>query len=94
MEMGEILAAWRGMLDDVSALKARVDVQRVLIGNLLPAFHADTATVARVQAALEVLAEVSALQSDSRYQACVEEEIDRYLRGLQTGAGSLPGLGA
>lgn len=81
MELMEILAAWQTMLDRQSDMQARLDVQCVVIGNLLPAFHADHATVARLQAALEVFGEVAATKSPP-FAAAAQEEIDRYLSRL------------
>lgn len=81
MEISEILAAWQTMLDRQADAMARLDVHTIVIGNLLPAFHADTATVARIQAALEVFGETAATKS-APFAAAAAEEIDRYLSRL------------
>ena len=76
-----ILAGWKTLLDRQSAMQARIDVLLVVMGNVLPAFHKDTQTIARVQAALEVFGEVASTKSEP-YRDAAAEEIARYLRDL------------
>lgn len=79
--------AWRALLDKLDELEARTDVQTIVIGNLLPAFGADTATTARVQAALEVATEAISPRT-ATYRENWAAETNRYLGALQAGISS------
>lgn len=92
MNMDNLVKAWQKLLAEHDALHARVDVMTIVVANALPAAAADIATVARIQAALEVAGESFATKR-AAYGEPAAEEIRRYLAALQAGISRRPPFG-